>query len=397
MGLKNILKKEVESFKEELIQLRRDFHQHPELGFQEFRTSSIVASYLQDCGIEVEMVAETGVVGVLKGNSPEPVLMLRADLDALPIEEKTDVPFKSVYEGKMHACGHDGHTAMLMVAAKIMAKHREELDGTIKFVFQPNEEDAGAAIIIEEGVMETPKVDAALGLHLWTPIQSGKIGVAAGPLMASSYYFWLTIKGKGGHGGAPHLAIDPIFCGKEIMNALQSIETREQDVLKPTLINFGQFHAGTNPIIISHQAELAGSVRCLHDEDAKIRKRFEEIVSQVCDMYGAKYELTFKCGNELLDNDSTMTDLVKESAVEAVGMKNIQETGLTVMLGEDFASFANIVPSAFFFLGVGDSEKKTDLPHHHPEFKLDEEVLPLGVEMHIRGSMAYFEKFKNKK
>ncbi len=394
MELKDVLKKEIESLAEELIELRRDFHQHPELGFQEFRTSKIVAEYLRECGIDVEMVAETGVVGVLKGKSAEPVLMLRADLDALPIEEKTDVPFKSVYDGKMHACGHDGHTAMLMVAAKILAKNRNELDGTIKFVFQPNEEDAGAAIIIEEGVMENPKVDAALGLHLWTPLQSGKIGITAGPLMASSYYFWLTIKGKGGHGGAPHLAVDPIFCGKEIMNALQSIQTREQDVLKPTLINFGQFHAGTNPIIISHQAELAGSVRCLHDEDARIRERFEEIVSHVCKMYGAEYELTFKCGNELLDNDSVMTDLVKSSAVEAVGETNLVETDLTVMLGEDFASFANVVPSAFCFVGVGDPEKGTDMPHHHPEFKLDEGVLPLGVEMHVRGAMAYFEKYQ---
>jgi len=394
MELKDVLKKEIESLAEELIELRRDFHQHPELGFQEFRTSKIVAEYLRECGIDVEMVAETGVVGVLKGKSAEPVLMLRADLDALPIEEKTDVPFKSVYDGKMHACGHDGHTAMLMIAAKILAKHREELEGTIKFVFQPNEEDAGAAIIIEEGVMENPKVDAALGLHLWTPLQSGKIGITAGPLMASSYYFWLTIKGKGGHGGAPHLAVDPIFCGKEIMNALQSIQTREQDVLKPTLINFGQFHAGTNPIIISHQAELAGSVRCLHDEDARIRKRFEEIVSHVCNMYGAGYELTFKCGNELLDNDPDMTELVKRSAVEAAGETNLVESDLTVMLGEDFASFANVVPSAFCFVGVGDATKSTNMPHHHPEFKLDEDVLPLGVEMHVRGAMAYFEKFQ---
>ncbi|RQD71876.1 MAG: amidohydrolase [Tindallia sp. MSAO_Bac2] len=394
MSLKDTMKEEISNLKEELIELRRDFHQHPELGFEEYRTSGIVSDYLRECGIEVERVAETGVVGVLKGKKDKPVLMLRADLDALPIEEKADVPFKSEYEGKMHACGHDGHTAMLMVAAKILAKNRNELDGTIKFVFQPNEEDAGAAIIIEEGVMENPKVDAALGLHLWTPLPSGKVGITPGPLMASSYYFWLTIKGKGGHGGAPHLAVDPIFCGKEIMNALQSIQTREQDVLKPTLINFGQFHAGTNPIIISHQAELAGSVRCLHDEDARIRQRFEEVVAHVCRMYGAEYELTFKCGNELLNNDAEMTDLVKNSAVEAFGAESLQETDLTVMLGEDFASFANVVPSAFFFLGVGDPEKKTDMPHHHPEFKLDEDVLPLGVEMHLRGALAYFDKSK---
>ncbi|SFH91776.1 amidohydrolase [Tindallia magadiensis] len=394
MSLKDTLKIEIEQLTDELIRLRRDFHQHPELGFEEYRTAGIVSDYLREQGIEVERVAETGVIGILRGQEDGPVLMLRADMDALPMDEKTDVSFRSIYEGKMHACGHDGHTAMLMVAAKILAKHREEIKGTIKFVFQPNEEDAGAAIIIEEGVMENPKVDAALGIHLWSPLSSGKVGITAGPLMASSYYFWLTIKGKGGHGGAPHLAVDPIFCGKEIMNALQSLQTREQDVLKPTLINFGQFHAGTNPIIISQQAELAGSVRCLHNEDARIRQRFEEIVAHVCRMYGADYELTFKCGNELLTNDLEMTNLIKQSATEAFGVESLQETDLTVMLGEDFASFANMVPSAFYFLGIGNKEKKTDMPHHHPEFKLDEEVLALGVEMHIRGAMAYFEKIQ---
>lgn len=383
------IKEEVANLKEELIGLRRDFHRHPELGFEEHRTAQIVEEYLTNCGIKVSRVAETGVVGLLEGTQPKPVLMLRADLDALPVHEETDVPFRSELDGKMHACGHDGHTAMLMVAAKILARHKDELAGTIKFVFQPNEEDAGADIIIEQGVMENPQVDAAVGAHLWSPFPSGTIGIAPGPLMASSYYFWLDIRGRGGHGGAPHLAKDPIYCANQIMNAVQSIQTREHTVLEPTLITFCQVKAGSSPIIVPEKIELAGSIRCLHQGDKQVRERFEAIAAQLCELHGTTYELTFKCGNELLDNDAAVTKVVRKAAAEAVGEDKLIENNLQVMLGEDFASFAKLVPSAFYFIGIADEAKKTDLPHHHPQFKLDEDVLPLGVEMHVRSAFAY--------
>jgi len=387
-----VVTQEISELQEELISLRRDFHQHPELGFEEHRTAGIVETYLKSCGIATQRVGGTGVVGVLEGQSLSPVLMLRADLDALPVKEAADVPFKSTVDGKMHACGHDGHTAMLMVAAKILAKHREELAGTIKFVFQPNEEDAGADIIIQEGVLENPKVDAAMGLHLWSPFPSGTIGVMPGPLMASSYYFWLTIHGKGGHGGAPHLSRDPIYCANQLMNAVQSIQTREHDVLEPTLITFCQVKAGSSPIIIPDRVEMAGSIRCLHDDDKEIRKRFESIAAQICALHGTTYELTYKCGNELLNNDEEMAGLARQAALDIVGSECLLENKLQVMLGEDFASFARLVPSVFCFLGIADSEKETDLPHHHPKFKLDEDVLTLGVEMHLRSAAAYFDR-----
>jgi amidohydrolase len=383
------IKNEIDDLREELISLRRDFHQHPELGFEEHRTAEIVETYLTKNGIITSRAGGTGVVGVLEGARTGPVLMLRADLDALPVNEMADVPFKSTIEGKMHACGHDGHTAMLMVAAKILARHRDELAGSVKFVFQPNEEDAGADIIIDEGVLENPVVDAAMGLHLWSPLPSGAIGVTPGPLMASSYYFWLTIHGKGGHGGAPHLSKDPVYCANQLMNAVQSIQTREQDVLNPTLITFCQVKAGTSPIIIPDKIELAGSIRCLHDGDLEVRERFEAITAQICAIHGTTYDLTYKCGNELLDNDMEMTRLARQAALETVGKEALVENNLQVMLGEDFASFAKRVPSVFCFLGIADAEKKTDLPHHHPEFKLDEDALPLGVEMHIRSVAAY--------
>ena len=393
MALSNWLetvKEEVHELTEELMTLRRDFHQHPELGFEEHRTAGIVEAYLNSCGIETHRLAETGVVGLLTGSKPAPVLMLRADMDALPIQETAAVPFRSLIQGKMHACGHDGHTAMLLVAAKILARHREKLAGTIKFVFQPNEEDAGAEILIEEGVMEHPTVDAAMGLHLWSPLPSGTVGVTAGPLMASSYYFWITVEGKGGHGGAPHLSKDPIYAANQLMNAVQAIQTRERNVLEPTLITFCQVNGGTSPIIIPDEVTLAGSIRCLHGDDSGVRERFEQLVQQVCALHGTRGTVTFKCGNQLLENDSTMTALVRQTAMTAAGEAMVRQQELAVMLGEDFASFARRVPSVFYFLGIADEKQQTNLPHHHPAFKLDESVLPLGVEMHVRSAAAYF-------
>ncbi len=385
------IKEEINELKDELIGIRRDLHQHPELGFEEHRTADIVETYLEKNGIQASRVGGTGVVGLLEGSSPGPVLMLRCDLDALPVQETADVPFKSAIDGKMHACGHDGHTSMMMVAAKVLARHREELAGTVKFVFQPNEEDAGADIIIEEGVMENPRVDAAVGLHLWSPLPTGKVGITAGPLMASSYYFWLTIHGKGGHGGAPHLSKDPVYCANQVMNAVQSIQTREYDVLEPTLITFCQVNAGSSPIIIPDKIQMAGSIRCLHDKDEQVRERFEAITSHMCDLHGTTYELTFKCGNELLDNDLEMTKMVREAAIDAAGTDCLVENNLQVMLGEDFAAFAKLVPSTFIFLGIADEEKQTNMPHHHPAFKLDEDALPMGVELHVRTAAAYLK------
>ncbi|MEN1759934.1 amidohydrolase [Anoxynatronum sibiricum] len=384
------MKAEISELEQELIHLRRDFHQHPELGFEEHRTAGIVEKYLKDCGIVTRRVAETGVVGTLTGTQPEPVLMLRADMDALPIQETAEVSFRSVVDGKMHACGHDGHTAMLLVAAKILARHREKLAGTIKFVFQPNEEDAGAEILIEQGVMENPRVNAAMGLHLWSPLPTGTVGIIPGPLMASSYYFWIIIEGKGGHGGAPHLSKDPIYAANQLMNAVQAIQTRERNVLEPTLITFCQINAGTSPIIIPDEVTLSGSIRCLHGDDKQVRERFEQLVQQVCALYGTRGKVTFKCGNELLENDSAMAALVEQAAMAAAGEPMVIRHDLAVMLGEDFASFARRVPSAFYFVGIADAAQQTDLPHHHPSFKLDERVLPLGVEMHVRSAVAYF-------
>ena len=207
------IKEEISSHFEEMLQLRRWFHMHPELGFHEFEASKKISEYLIDLGFYVEIgVAKTGVVAVMQGDEDGPTLLMRADMDALPINEINDLPFKSVNTNMMHACGHDAHMAILLIAAKILKKYKNQIKGRIKFVFQPNEEEAGAEYMVEERVMKNPDVDAAIGVHIWTPLPKGSVGVASGPIMASSYYFKLKIKGKGGHGGSPHTAVDPILC-----------------------------------------------------------------------------------------------------------------------------------------------------------------------------------------
>lgn len=387
------IKQEIEMLKDELIELRRDFHQNPELGFQEYRTSEIVANYLENCGLEVQRnVAKTGVVALLKGSQPGPTILLRSDMDALPVTEENDLPFKSINEGKMHACGHDGHMSMLLVAAKILSKHKDELKGNVKFVFQPNEEDAGAEIMIGEGILENPKVDAALGIHLWSPIETGKIGVVAGPIMASSYYFKLVINGKGGHGGAPHTAIDPISCGMSIMQMVQNMQTKELDALEPTIITFCKINAGTSPIIIPEKVEIEGSIRCLHEGTEEVQKRFEQLVKTTCEAHRTTYDLDFKCGNILLSNDEEMAELVKQTGAKVVGKENVLDSKISVMLGEDYAEFTKRVPGAFYFVGVANKEKGTDFPHHHPKFNIDEDALEIGVRMHVQGALDYLNK-----
>lgn len=387
------IKKEIQELENELISLRRDFHQYPELGFEEFRTGKIVADYLEKCGIEVQRnVAKTGVVGLLKGETSGKTLILRTDMDALPLEEETGLSFKSKNKGVMHACGHDGHLAMMLIAAKILSKRRKEIKGNIKFVFQPNEEDAGAEIMINEGIMENPKVDAALGIHLWSPIEAGKIGITPGPLMASSYYFKLTVLGKGGHGGAPHTAINPILAGIDMMKSLQEMVINEIDALEPTIITFGKINAGTSPIIIPEKVEIEGSLRCLHPNTEKVQERFREIVEGISKTYRTRYELEFKCGNTLLSNDPKMTEMIRDVGTQVVGEKNILDKDISVMLGEDFSEFSNRVPSTFIFVGVGNKTKGTDYPHHHPKFNIDEEALAIGVEIHVRSALEYLSR-----
>jgi amidohydrolase len=383
------LNNEIEVLKPELIRLRRDLHQHPELGFQEIRTSGIVEKYLKECGLEVRTkIAHTGVAGLLRGRHPGRTVLLRADMDALPIQEENDLPYASVYDGKMHACGHDGHTAMLLIAAKILAGHKDEIEGNIKFVFQPNEEDAGAKQMVDEGILEDPHVDASLGLHLWSQIGVGKIGIAPGPIMASSDYFKLVIRGKGGHGGAPHAAVDPVICAANVIQTVQTIQTREIDAIKPTVITFCKIQCGSSPIIIPDKILLEGSIRCLHNGAAGAKERFSRIVENICYAHRTTFELEFKCGNILLNNDQDMTEFISGIAEKMVGPDRL-EKNIKLMVGEDFAEFNKEIPGAFYFIGTGNQEKNTCYQHHHPMFNIDEDSLIVGVEMHVRTALEY--------
>jgi amidohydrolase len=390
------IKKEIKESYHELITIRRDFHQHPELGFKEFRTSDIIAKYLKEQGLKVRRgLAKTGVVGILDGDQAGSTLLIRSDMDALPIQEKADIPFKSVNSGVMHACGHDAHISMLLIAAKILSRYKDEIAGNVVFAFQPNEEVAGAELMIEDGVLDNPTVDASFGLHVWSLLESGKIGVIDGPIMASSWYFKLTIIGEGGHGGSPHTAVDPIICASYIIQAVQTIQTRDTSALKPTVITFGKINAGTMNIVIPERATLEGSIRCLHNDDEEIRKRFENIVKNICLAFRTRYELEFMCGNRLLSNDLSMTNIVKATAYQVVNPENVVGEEIRMMVGEDYAEFARRVPSAFYFIGTKNADQGFIFPHHHPRFQVDETVLPLGVEMHVKTAFEFFRTHSN--
>ncbi|HBW34189.1 M20 family metallopeptidase [Desulfosporosinus sp. BICA1-9] len=386
------IKEEITMFQDELIELRRDFHRHPELGYQEFRTSKIVYDYLLQLGLEVKMMTKTGVVGLLRGNHDGNTVLLRADMDALSQEEKTGLTYQSKTQGIMHACGHDGHTAMLMMAAKILVRHKEEIKGNVKFVFQPNEEEAGALNMIQAGVLENPVPVAAFGLHLWTPIESGRIGLATGPIMACTEEFEITIIGKAGHTSAPHTALDPILVAATVIQSLQSIQTREVDPLLPITIMVGNVHGGSGRNIIADKVEIGGTIRFLfkNEETEKIilLEKFERVIKGICEGMGVQYYLKFIPSNPSLYNDKSMVNYVKQAAVETFGKEdNIVE--YRCMAGEDFAEFTHRVPSAFYFVGTGNVEKNSQYPHHHPMFNIDEDTLKIGVEMHVRSVLNF--------
>lgn len=397
--------RQVMALKDELIELRRDFHRHPELGFEEHRTSQIVSAYLQETGLQVQHMTRTGVVGLLAGGQPGRTLMLRADMDALPIQEETEVPYKSIYDGKMHACGHDGHTAMLMVAAKILSRYREELQGNIKFVFEPNEENVAALDMIEEGVLEDPKVDACLGIHLWSPLQSGTLAVTPGPVMAGMDHFELTVKGRGGHTSSPHISVDPILAAAAVVQAVQVIQTREINVLQPTVIMFGSIAGGTAANIIPEQVTLTGTLRYLHDlsqsREESLRQRFERIIADTCRMHRAEYELTFLSAQPALFNHPALTELVRSAARSMLAARcdahvpageiESRIVSYVSMAGDDFSEFAARAPGVLYFLGCCKPQWQSPFPHHHPRFDLDEEALPLGVEMHVRTALQYLQ------
>jgi amidohydrolase len=377
------IKKRVQEHESRIVNARRDLHRIPETGYTEKKTSGYVADFLNQAGLEVQTgMAEFGVVGNMALAGPGKTLMIRADMDALPIQEETGLPFASTHEGAMHACGHDGHMAMVLGAAAVLNEMKDQLNGHIKFVFQPAEEGGGgAARMIEAGILEDPRVDYAVGCHLWPAISEGTIGVKEGPIMAAMDRFDLKIKGRGGHGAMPHLCIDALEVGTQVVNALQRMVSRQLNPLSPAVVTVGSFHAGTAFNIIPGEAELSGTTRTFDREIWNVwPDRMEKIIRGVCESMGADYEFSYSQGYPPTVNDASMADLLRQCAVEVVGGKKVIEPEPS-MGGEDMAFYLEKTLGCYFFLGVG---REGGAPIHNPKFDFNEDVLLSGVETYCR-------------
>jgi len=389
------IKNQIKNLEQEIIDLRRDFHMYPELGFQEFKSAEKVEAYLQNLGFKTNRVAKTGVTALLDSGKQGPCLMLRADMDALPVIEENKVIYKSKNDGIMHACGHDAHMAMLLVAAQVLKKNRSSFQGTIKFVFQPNEEIAGAVKMIEEGVLENPKVDAAMAIHIWSLIPSGRVSITPGVVMGGLDVFKMKIKGRGGHTGYPYEAIDPVITAADIIQNVQTIQTREMDAQKPVIIMFGRINGGKKANIIPEQVELEGTIRFLHaverDSQNNPTKKFIRICKSICETHQCTCNIEIEHENIPLINDENMVTLAKNTAANVFGTPDIIDHARYIA-GEDFSEFSSIVPGVLIFLGCADGEKFTDYPHHNPKFNIDEDVLTKGVELHVKTALNYLNK-----
>lgn len=393
-----IIESKAKGISPKLIEWRRHVHQHPELAYNEFKTMEYIAAHLRKIGLEVTTnVAKTGVVAILKGGKPGPVIGLRADIDGLPVKERVDIPFKSTvtadYLGTevpvMHACGHDTHISILMGTAEVLASMKKDIAGTIKFFFQPAEEGApgneigGAALMIKEGVMDNPKVDVVFGLHIQSSLEIGNIVYKSGAMMAAADWFSIKIKGKQTHGSTPWTGIDPITIGAQIINNLQTIVSRQEDLtLAPVVITVGKFQSGVRQNIIPEEAELLGTIRTL---DSKMQKDVHEKMHKVIDAaaasWGATIELNIDTKTLVTYNDPELVNAMIPSLQKAAGNKNVQ-AGRWTTGAEDFSYFGEKAPAFFFNLGgmpKGQDPNKA-APHHTPDFYIDDSMLDVGVK-----------------
>ena len=373
----------VRELKDRVINIRRDLHRIPETAYTEKKTSAYVADYLNNLGLEVQTgIAQYGVIGLMKTDRPGPTLMIRADMDALPLKEDTGLPFASEHEGVMHACGHDAHMAMVLGAATVLNKIKNELKGNIKFLFQPAEEGPGGAEpMIEAGVMENPKVDYSIGCHVWPDIPEGTIGVRPGPFMAAMDRFDIKIKGRGGHGAMPHVCVDALEVGTQVVSAFQRIVSRHMDPLEPTVVTVGTFHAGTAFNIIPAEAELSGTTRTFNQDTWNTwESRVEKVVRGVCESMGVDFELKYSQGYPVTINDESAAEVVRRCAEKVVGEDRVVMPQKT-MGGEDFAFYLQKSKGCFFALGVG---REGAVPVHNSKFDFNEDVLLLGIETHCQ-------------
>jgi amidohydrolase len=379
--------------------LRRDFHMHPELGFQEVRTAGIVAKELNALDMEVTTgLAKTGVVGMLEGGKPGPIVLIRFDMDALPVTEQTGAAYASTNPGTMHACGHDGHTAIGLTVAKLLHAHRDQLAGSVKFVFQPAEEGTcgeeigGNQMMIREGVLENPRPDLALSLHLWNEKPFGWLGVAGGPVMAGAEIFKITVAGKGGHGAMPQQTADPLLAASQIVTALQSIVSRNVGPQETAVVSVTMLHAGETFNVIPPEAKLEGTIRTFElDVRETVLKRFDEIVQGVATAMGCSAEVEVKRLTPALINADEIAVRVQESARAILPEADLDMRGHLTMGAEDMAFMLEKVPGCYFFVGSANDEKNLNYGHHHPKFDFDEAALPRAAAL-MAGAVADFLK-----
>jgi amidohydrolase len=376
---------EVESIAPELVKIRRAIHEHPEQGFKEEKTAALIRSKLSGWGVDHHPLCGTGTVALVKGAKPGPTILLRADIDALPLKELNDVPYASKVEGVMHACGHDGHAAMALGAARLLQKRRSSLRGNVKIMFQPAEEGPGGAVpMLEEGLLDGPKVDAAFAIHLWNDLPVGKVGVRSGPVFASTDEFRVRVIGRGGHGAAPHQTIDPVVVAAQIVVASQTIVSRNVDPVKTAVVTFGEVHGGTRHNIIPDVVLLHGTVRAFEPAVRKqLRADLTRIVRGIAASFGAKVELDYEEQYAPTINDPAMTEVCRQAATDALGKAAVMEQNPT-MGAEDMSFVLERVPGCYMVLGSSNKKKGLVHPHHSAKFDFDEAALANGVEVWLR-------------
>ncbi len=377
------VKQLAKNFAEDVIAIRRHIHAHPELSYQEYETAKYVASQLRSLGLEpLEGVAETGLTCLIEGKNPQKrTVALRGDMDALPIHEANDVPYKSKHDGIMHACGHDVHTACVLGAARILNELKDEFEGTVKLLFQPGEEKnpGGASLMIKDGALENPSPNAVYGQHVMPYIPTGKVGFREGQYMASADEVYLTIKGKGGHAALPDKVVDPITIAAQIITALQQVISRNADPKTPTVLSFGKIEGGHAQNIIPNEVKLAGTFRALDEEwRAQAHERITSIAKGIAQGMGGDCEVNIDKGYPFLTNDTQTTKVARNAAEIYLGRENIVD--LDLWLGaEDFAFYSHARPSCFYRLGTGNEAKGTTLGVHTDKFNIDEDAIELGI------------------
>jgi len=380
--LKDKIKILADKYSEEFIQVRRHLHAHPELSYQEFETSKFVREKLNSFGIETQVLATTGVVGIIEGKNPHKrVIALRADMDALPITEENNVEYRSKNDGVMHACGHDVHTSCLLGAAKILSELKEEWEGTVKLIFQPGEEKnpGGASLMIKEGVLENPKPQAIFGLHVHPDMEVGKLSFRGGMSMASADEIYISVKSKGGHAASPHLTGDTILAASQLVVNLQQVISRMNNPFNPSVLSITSFQGGTTTNVIPSEVKLMGTFRAMNED---WRFKAHELIGNICSsaaiISNVQIELNIDVGYPFLLNDISLTEKAKAFAGEFIELAKVEETELR-MGAEDFAFYSHIIPACFFRLGVGNKTKNISSGVHTPTFDIDENAIGNGM------------------